>query len=210
MISNIEKRSVSERNALVEENMSFAENLARQRHRTVNRTVQLSDLVSAAYCGLIDAASRYDENKVSKMARMPFTAYARARICGAMNDYLRSCNWGTRSTPRKVKSLELQLGAMDHAKQISHRELLISNEPQSIDELNGSDFFQKVLKGVPKDAKQAFTLYFLYGKNMKQVAQELNLSESRISQLISTHTAFLKETLAETRYELWEEVAASK
>lgn len=202
-------RSIEERNMLVEKNLSLARTLAVKRHRTVNKTVQLGDLLSAAYLGLIDAASKYDEEKANEQAQYPFPCYARPRIAGEMNDYLRSCNWGTRANPQHLKSLDAIYDTCEdsgYSRPCPRKDVLVSEEQPVTDQLNGEELFDKIIRGLPKPAKEAFRLKFVKGLTMKKIAEELGLSESRISQILSQHTEYLGATLASRRYELWSEV----
>src|SRR5574343_410081 len=101
-------RNIAQRNDLVEKHMFLATKMAQTRHRSVNCSVQLDDLISAAYIGLIDAAEKYDIGKANEKALCPFIAYARTRIAGEMNDYLRSCNCGGRNNPQRMLSLDIK------------------------------------------------------------------------------------------------------
>jgi RNA polymerase sigma factor for flagellar operon FliA len=60
--------------------------------------VDLEDLVSAGECGLLDAAAKFDPAK-----KVPFGAYARFRIRGAILDSLRGVDPAGRDQRRKVK-----------------------------------------------------------------------------------------------------------
>ena len=205
-------RSIEERNALVVTHLGLAEKLAKRRFSTVNKTVQEAELLSAAYVGLVDAASRYDEAKVNVKAKRPFRCYATVRIIGEMNDYLRGCNWAPRneSDPKKMNSLERPLkekGDGTHEVRLL-RDMISANEPLPIDELNGDELFDKIIRSLPQREKMIFKLKFLHELTMKEVAAVVNLSESRISQILSDWTEFLRAVWDSRANELWEEMAA--
>jgi RNA polymerase sigma factor for flagellar operon FliA len=62
--------------------------------------VSADDLVSAAMVGLLQAVRGFDEAR-----GVPFPAYAKQRIRGAVLDELRSVDWATRSLRSKDRSL---------------------------------------------------------------------------------------------------------
>ncbi|MFL5457906.1 MAG: sigma-70 family RNA polymerase sigma factor, partial [Myxococcales bacterium] len=61
----------------------------------VPKSVDMDDLVAAGMLGLIDAADRYDESR-----GIPFEAYSRRRIQGAILDVLRAEDHLTRRERR--------------------------------------------------------------------------------------------------------------
>jgi RNA polymerase sigma factor (sigma-70 family) len=70
-----------------EQYMPMAKKLAYQMKRNLPRFIDVEDLISAAYLGLVEAAARYDETKGK------FSTYAFPRIKGAICDYLRQQRW---------------------------------------------------------------------------------------------------------------------
>ena len=73
---------------LVIDYMPLADNLAKKKSQSVPKSISLDELKSAAYMGLVDAASKFDDKK-----GVPFSCYARIRISGEMKDYLRSLSY---------------------------------------------------------------------------------------------------------------------
>ncbi len=204
-------RSIEERNALVEEHLGLAETLAGRRHRNVHRTVQLGELLSAAYEGLLDAANKFDANKVNARAKHPFRCYATTRIIGEMNDYLRSCSWGTRGNHRKAHSIDtVPSYYKDGGQVVTLREVLPARERSPIDQLNGRELFDKLIRSLPRREKMVFKLRFLNSLTMKQVAEVVGISESRVSQILSQNTMFLRDVWEGKLHELWNEVEATE
>lgn len=203
-------RNINERNKLVEQHLSLAKSLAQARHRTVNPCVQLDELISAAYAGLIDAAGRYNEALANEKAKFPFVAYARPRIMGEMNDYLRSCNWGSRQNPQQVRSLNRTFEDAHHGRDVAAGDLLYDEADDVIDDLNADELFEKIIKGLPKMVKNVFRLRYLYNLTMKQVADKLEISESRVSQIISQHSVYLRTALNSKKEDLWDEARTTK
>jgi RNA polymerase sigma factor for flagellar operon FliA len=64
-------------------------------------SVDIDDLIQAGMIGLLDAASRYQENKGAQ-----FKTYASQRIHGAMMDELRSADWLPRSIRKQMRDVE--------------------------------------------------------------------------------------------------------
>jgi RNA polymerase sigma factor FliA len=87
----------TERNTLVVENLPLVGYLVSD---LVARATHLSrdDLASAGSLALVQAAEAYDAT-----TGVPFGAYARTRIVGALADELRATDWATRSARKRIK-----------------------------------------------------------------------------------------------------------
>ena len=208
-------RSIEERNIIVEQHIQLATRLAERRYKSVHRSVVFGDLLSAAYSGLIDAATKFNQDLVNPQAKRPFEAYAAQRIAGEMNDYLRSCNWGTRGNPQRLMSLEREAypnvggnvhnwGEGGHSPKVS--DTCMSNERTVVDHLNGEELFDKVIRCLPHRDKWVFRLRFLAGLTMKEVADVVEISESRVSQILSQDTEYLRFIWTGKIDELWGEI----
>ena len=81
--------------------MAMVRSIARRLHRTLPRHIDLDDLISAGYLGLVDAAQKFEESRQTH-----FRSYAEFRVRGAILDSLRELDWGTRSLRRKVRDIE--------------------------------------------------------------------------------------------------------
>ena len=81
--------------------MPMVRAVARRLHRTLPRHIELDDLISAGYLGLVDAAQKFEQSKQTQ-----FRTYAEFRVRGAILDSLRELDWGTRSLRRKVRDIE--------------------------------------------------------------------------------------------------------
>jgi DNA-directed RNA polymerase specialized sigma subunit len=84
--------TMENRDELFNQYIPLANKLACKKHKEMPKCVQLDELKSAAYFGLLDAATKYNQDKHSQ-----FPMYARIRILGEINDYLRRCTWGGRN-----------------------------------------------------------------------------------------------------------------
>ncbi|MGN6426962.1 sigma-70 family RNA polymerase sigma factor [uncultured Leifsonia sp.] len=87
----------NERNTLVVENLPLVGYLVSD---LCARATHLSrdDLASAGSLALVQAAEAYDAT-----TGVPFGAYARTRILGALADELRASDWATRSARKRIK-----------------------------------------------------------------------------------------------------------
>lgn len=197
-------KSTLDRNELVQEHLALAQKLANKRYRTVNKSVQLGDLLSAAYLGLIDAAERFDPLKVNSQSKNPFDCYARRRILGEMNDYLRSCVWGTRNNPQAMGSIECVVST--HERSVLLKDLLENNELPIVDSLSKRDIIQKILRILPDKDRHIFVLRYVDDLTMREIGERVNMSESRISQIISYNLRLLKRYWAERKAELLTEI----
>ena len=81
--------------------------LARQVRRSLGPTIELGELESFGREGLLDAARRYDPAR-----GVPFRAYARYRVRGAITD-------GVRSLARLPRRLHARLAALDAGARVS-------------------------------------------------------------------------------------------
>ena len=88
--------TTEERNALIMNNISLAEKIAKSRKKKLSH-ISYDELKSAAYLGLVEAANNYDPQENDC-----FPAYAVWRVIGAVQDYLRELSWGTRANPVKM------------------------------------------------------------------------------------------------------------
>src|SRR5438105_5225621 len=103
---------VQERDALIRAHTGLARNLALRLAGRVPPSGDLDDLIGAGVLGLIDAVDRFDSSRA-----IPFEAYARTRIQGAILDALRAEDHlsrrerrNTREADRAEDKLRMKLG----------------------------------------------------------------------------------------------------
>lgn len=70
-------------------------------HRRLPPQIELDDLISAGFMGLIEAIDRFDPGR-----NVPLATYARQRIYGSIIDALRAQDWVPRAVREKVASLD--------------------------------------------------------------------------------------------------------
>jgi len=111
------KDIVARRNEYAAKFFPYIEKVARRLARRLPAHVEIDDLISSGVIGLMEAAERFDPNRVDR-----FEAFAEFRIRGAMLDDLRSRDTLSRDMRRlsnelrdATRRLEAQLGrAPDH------------------------------------------------------------------------------------------------
>lgn len=90
-----------ERDELILKELPQVYYIARRVYERLPQHVVFEDLVHAGVVGLIEAVGSYDATKA-----VPFSAFAKFRIRGAMLDSLRELDWGSRPLRRKGRRLE--------------------------------------------------------------------------------------------------------
>lgn len=90
-----------EREALIRAHTALARNLALRLAGRVPSSVDLDDLIGAGVLGLIDAVDRFDASRA-----IPFEAYARTRIQGAILDALRAEDHLSRRDRRRTREAD--------------------------------------------------------------------------------------------------------
>jgi len=96
---NVEE--VSERDQLILKELPSVYYIARRIFERLPQHVVFEDLVHAGVVGLIEAVRSYDVSK-----SVPFNAFAKFRIRGAILDSLRELDWGSRPLRRKGRRME--------------------------------------------------------------------------------------------------------
>ena len=91
--------SSEEMEALVEANLPIASSTVASMLTRVPGWVRQDELYSAAVVGLFDAAQRFDPSQ-----GVPFAAFARPRVKGAVLDELRRGDWAPRSVRRAART----------------------------------------------------------------------------------------------------------
>ena len=177
---------------LVEQYVPLANKLAYQKKRVLPLHVDVEDLKSAAYLGLVEAASRFDESH-----GVAFSTYAYPRIFGAIHDFLREQGWLKRNDSRQMHSLDSQMDEGDG----TLGDTIADNE-----ERNEEEFLEVVSNGLDAQAGTILRLYFVEEYSMKEVGDRIGVSESRVSQLLKRYKQQIQDNW--TPQGLYEELAA--
>jgi RNA polymerase sigma factor for flagellar operon FliA len=93
--------SAAEREALIVRHTRTVKAVAREIRARLPSHVELDDLVGYGTVGLVIATDRFDRAR-----SVPFEAYARSRIRGAILDALRKADWVPRGVRRRSRLIE--------------------------------------------------------------------------------------------------------
>ena len=97
------------RDQLVMSHVALVKVLAHRLAHRLPPEVELNELISVGVLGLVEAANRYQP-----ALGVPFDAFARRRVQGAMLDALRSMDWVPRSMRRLRRELDATVARLRH------------------------------------------------------------------------------------------------
>jgi RNA polymerase sigma factor FliA len=101
--------NLANRDQLVMDHVSLVKILAQRLAQRLPSQVEVNDLISVGVLGLVEAANRY-----RPALGVPFDAFARRRVHGAMLDSLRELDWAPRSLRRLRRDLDSSLARLRH------------------------------------------------------------------------------------------------
>lgn len=169
----------NDRDMLIAQHLLLAKKLAWQKCRTTPHQVTYEELESAAYLGLVEAATRFDPTQ-----GVAFGFYATRRISGAILDYLRELDWCSRNSDVKIDSIDVSTDDYPLAG------LLESNEKKD----NSEEFFEEATKVIDELGKRVIGMYYLQNRSLKEIGSEIGVGESRASQLLKKYRTILAQT----------------
>lgn len=194
-------RSIELRNKIVEENLPLVGKVTHYFAKTLATCVTTDDIYGPAAEGLIDAVEKFDYRR-----GVSFSSYAFYRMMGSVRDWLRTMDFATRAQRRAAKAENKELTA---PKSLSKKVIesddgnaveLVAQlfdvsqaDPAKTVELR--DSLEFALSALPPIFQHITCKYFLDQKPMAQIGQEVGLSESRISQMITQAVGQIKPLL---------------
>jgi len=98
------------RDALVMSHVGLVKAMANRLARRLPPQVEVSELIGVGVLGLIDAAGRYRPS-----LGVPFDAFARCRIHGAMLDALRGLDWAPRAVRKMRRDVDAAIAKLRHS-----------------------------------------------------------------------------------------------
>jgi RNA polymerase sigma factor for flagellar operon FliA len=96
-------------NRLVLDHVDLVKTIAARMAHRVPSHIEFSELVSVGMMGLVEAARRYKPS-----LGVPFDAFARRRVHGAMVDSLRGMDWAPRSVRRMRREIDGAISQLRH------------------------------------------------------------------------------------------------
>ncbi|MBT2335640.1 RNA polymerase sigma factor FliA [Variovorax paradoxus] len=98
-----------EKSHLLKQHQPMVRRMALQMLARLPASVELDDLIQAGMIGLLDASTRYQDNRGAQ-----FETFASQRIRGAMLDELRASDWGSRGLRQSARKVEQAIQALEH------------------------------------------------------------------------------------------------
>lgn len=216
---------IEERNRLVLQNLPLVGYLVSD---LCARATHLSreDMASVGALGLVLAADSYDAS-----TGVPFGAYARRRITGALADELRSLDWAGRGTRKRIKAVQTTAEALAGSlgRQPTEDELAIAlgvtrdqvrdsvaDAARTVGPLDDAAdalvaetvapeqaavaaertrYLGAAVQALPERMRFIVTAIYLEGRAVKDVAAELGITSSAVSQQRSEAMKLLREGL---------------
>ena len=160
--------------------IDLADKIARMNQRKYSY-FSYDELQSVAYMGLVKAANEYNKNQNTK-----FSTFAFSKINWSIVQYAMLESKRLPTVQIDPDSEELSISSCDY---------------------DEKEFYDVLLKFMDKREKEIFLDYYVNGKRMHQIADELQLDESRISQIIKKIIEKIRMTWKYYEFELYERAA---
>jgi RNA polymerase sigma factor for flagellar operon FliA len=170
------------------EHLGLAGQIAGKISKRVPPHVDQADLYQDACRGLLEAAMRYDRG-----TGVPFGAYARRRIEGAVLDGLRRADYLRRHTRDKVKRGEAEdAGAPLSLKSPDRLPGRFERPDTSAARAESGRLVRQAISGLPERLQVIVMRYYFCDETMLQIGSRLGVNESRVSQLHKRAVSILR------------------
>lgn len=183
-------RTEANRNSLIEFYLPFMQRLAGATLKRLPRWsgIEINDLVNDAVPGLISAIDRFDRSR-----GFEFQTFAARRVIGAIRDQQRALDWVPRVERKRLKSdttaSEVRMQSLDnHAKRFTLR------LPTAQAAIEIEEFWKSVCIGLSRPERLAVLMYWRIGITMREVGTHIGLSESRVSQMLTSVLRRLRDS----------------
>ena len=185
---NAETRVITE--TTIVQYLTHVRALARRLQSRVPRSVALDDLVGAGAIGLMQAVDRFQPSR-----GLQFGTYARHRIWGAMLDFLRGEDPLSRAERREVRAA----GSDSPSSVTISLENLPTGEPRGARYTSYSFAdrvdLERARQCLSAREQQVISLLFDLDWSNREVARELGVNESRVSQIKRAALSRLRASL---------------
>lgn len=175
---NHRAKVLARRDALVEENINLVPPIARHIRLSLPSTFDLDDLISAGNVGLVQAATSY---RPSAHGDVPFAAYARPRIRGAILDSVKRSAWAY----AKGKA----------SSDIPERSVVVNIEDE-LDKRRRRDEIDDAIANLGEREQALIHWHYAEGVTLAEVATRLGVGAPRTSQLHVAAVRELREALS--------------
>jgi RNA polymerase sigma factor for flagellar operon FliA len=181
--------------------LPLVQRLVRQLKRRLPANVQCDDLISAGVCGLVDSLRRNGGDQ-----GVTFQWYARTRIRGAIFDELRAQDWVSRRTRDRLTSAAEETGSLATilvslddvtGHETAHHFVTDEEDPCEAAEAQCQQrALARAIAQLPERERTIVGRHYFDGVKLKDIGQELGVSEPRISQLHTRALGRLRALLA--------------
>lgn len=170
---------IPSRDELIEQHLNFARALAHKLHQRLPGCVDVEELESDAYLGLLQTARSFDAGH-----GVLFRTYAARRINGAMLDGLRQRSGGRRKIPLPpVQSLDAEIhGHGGGQPRMALADLIADDSDPVGTEMELRDEAQFVMRRLDRSARTQLLDRHVEGLLQKDIGQKLGISASAVSQ----------------------------
>jgi RNA polymerase primary sigma factor len=196
LIAKAQAGCIQSRNAIIEANLRFVMQVARQYQ---GNGLLMEDLIGFGNIGLFEAVERFDASKNVKFTTFAVW-YIRAELQKSLNDLSRvvripSHKTGTESF--STKSIHTPVGDDENKETYADR-YLASESVKSHRDINDLRFdLARALAQLPEKQREALVRNYgidrEYAQSMEQIGEELNVTSERARQLVHQATATLKK-----------------
>ena len=171
--------------------------------------IEFDELVNTGIIGLIKAIDKFDEKKAQ------FSTYAYIKIRGEILDYLRTLHIVPRTMREKIKkekehndrdiplsnlailvSLDKAIGGDEGSSKLI--DIMISKDKSPEEQAISSEekeILESAVDSLNEKEKRVLQMFFFEEKDPKEIAQNLQISQSRVSQIKSQALRKLKVVL---------------
>ena len=178
---------IDARNKLIEGNLRFAIQVARQYQ---GMGLELEDLIGFANVGLFEAAERFDTTRNVKFITFAVW-YIRAELQKALNDLSRTVRIPSHRTATEeygVKSIHTPVGDDENSETYADR-FLEAETTKSAREMSDLKFdIDRALAQLKPKQEEAlrrnYGLGFEYAQSMEQIGEEMGITNERVRQLV--------------------------
>jgi len=175
-------------NRLVNFYLPWVKQIAFNQAAKLPDSVDWQDLFQDGSIALLDCIRRFD-----KRSGLKFKTFAMRRIAGSFSDGLRNMDW----VPRLVRQRKEPVVVMRQEKILYNEnadEKQDASHPKVYDRktMELRDEVRRALRGLRKNQRLSVILCFLEGLSMKEAAESIGVSESRVSQIISETIVFIR------------------
>ncbi len=156
-------------------------------------SVSEDDLYSAGMLGLLKASRSYDPTRGAE-----FKTYAYHRVRGAMLDELRTLDYLPRSLRDKARQEGVNPPAVVTLPTDEDGSDNLEAAAQGTPEIEKAELLVQLQAGIsslPEKMRMVMHLYYNEGKRMREIGAQLQLTESRVSQIHSAAVARLRRSM---------------